>query len=122
MARVVNRPRLEPIQTEEKISKHEQKQQSIQDKQEILSRTPTYSTLKDYVSSILLSDAYEDILSEMVNKLLKDEQMALTEASKSDIKMQKKILGAVFSEVATFGDQQGFLYLLSDRLGYRRRY
>lgn len=122
MARVVNRPRLEPAPAEEKLSRREQNQQNAQNKQEILSRTPTYSTLKDYISSILLSDSYEEILTQMVDKLLKDEQMALTDASKKDIRMQKKMLGAAFSEVATYGDQQGLLYLLSDRLGYRRRY
>lgn len=122
MARVVNKPRLEPAQEPQQVSKKEQKQQNIQNKQEILNRTPGIETLKDYISTILLSDSYEEILTEMVDKLLKDEQMALTEASKADIKLQKKMLGTAFSNVVAYGDQQGLLYLLSDRLGYRRRY
>lgn len=119
MARVVNKPRLEP---ETKPAEKENKQSKRSNTAEYLSRQPSYSLVKEAVGNILLSEDYEEILTDMIDKLLKDEQMALTEESKREIKLEKRILGSVLSDVVAYGDQQGLLYLLTDRLGYKRKY
>lgn len=121
MPRVVNKPRLEPAQNNENSNK-EYSSQNSQNMQEILSRTPEFENLKAFVENILSREDYEQILTDVVNTILKEEQMALSEDSKKQIRKQKQLMGMAFSNAVCYGDQQGLLYLLSDRLGYRRKY
>lgn len=126
MAKVVNTPRLTPIPDEQKqettiLGKLKGNNQSSA-QQEILSMTPGFDNLKAFVGTVLASNNYEEVLVTVVDKILKQEQMALTPQTKEEARIKKVLLGRAFSEVIAYGDQQGLLYLLTDKLGYRKRY
>lgn len=123
MARVVNKPRLEPVTSENEAftGSNDDKKSSISP-QELMARTPDFDNLKAFVETILTRDDYENILTDVVETIIKEEQMALTEESKKRIKMEKQLIAMAFTKAVSYGDQQGLLYILSDRLGYRRRY
>lgn len=121
MARgVVNTPRLDPEpNSEQKLLKNNRKQAG-KEQQEILSKVPGFENLKAYISSVLSGNNAEAVLTSLVDKILKEEQMALTEETKEEARIKKVLLGRALSEVVAYGDQQGLLYLLTDRLGYRK--
>ena len=118
---VVNTPRLEPDPNAQS-SKKGNKNQIAQQQQQIMSMTPGFENLKAYIGTILQENNSEEILTGLVDKFLKQEQMALTAESKEEARIKKLLFGKACSEVVAYGDQQGLLYLLSDRCGYHRKY
>lgn len=120
MAQKVNIPRIEPGpgDTGKKMT---QKQTMSQLKEQAAS-TQGFMSIKLRIDAILQSNDAEQILSDLVDDILKKEQMALNEASKEEFRIQKRMLGKALSEAVAYGDQQGMLFLLSDKLGYKRRY
>lgn len=126
MAKLVQTPRLNP--SPEELEKQQQQKTLFKNnkqggiRRDLVSQVPSYDNFKIFIESILASNNYEEILTATVEQLLKDEQMALTPQTKEAVKYKKILLGSVFNDVVAYGDQQGLLYILSDRLGYRRKY
>lgn len=126
MAKLVQTPRLTPLPEEQNKQTNilgrskGPSPSSIQ--KDLMSQTPSYENLKAFISSVLATNTYEEVLSGVVDEILKDEQMALTPQTKEQARFQKLLLGRALDEVVAYGDQQGLLYILTDRLGYRRKY
>ena len=120
MAGKVNTPRIEPAEGENG-KKMTQKQTMTQLKQQAAS-VQGIASIKLRTDAILQSNDAEPILVDLVEDILKKEQMALTDESKEELRFQKRMLGKVFSEAVAYGDQQNMLYMLADKLGYKRNY
>lgn len=120
MSKVVTKPRLTPIEGENK-SKKEIKQEQIVLEQQLATATPNAYNLKKYIENILESPNAEEILNAIVEDLNKIESTYLQDEAKQKIKDQKNILGFVLSEISTFGDQYNIVCALCAKLGYRRK-
>lgn len=127
MAKLVQTPRLNP--SPEELEKQQQQKTLFKSgntqgnvRRDLLTQAPSYDNLKIFIESVLATNNYEEVLTAVVDKILKDEQMALTPQTKEAARIKKVTLGRVLDEVIAYGDQQGLLYILTDRLGYRRKY
>lgn len=105
---------------EEKKSKRQIKKENELQGAMIANSIPTASNLKLYIENILDNPNCEEILTSIVDELLKQEQMALNDNAKESLKNQKTILAILFLEVTSYGDQYNMLLSLSQKLGYRR--
>lgn len=111
---------LSPTSEPEQKSKRQMRKEQEAEMALLATSTPNITNLKLYLENILSNPNCEEILSTIVEELLKKEQMALNEQSKQEVQKEKKLLGYIMSTLVTYGDQYNMILSLSSKLGYRR--
>lgn len=111
---------LSPTSEPEQKSKRQMRKEQEAEMALLATSTPNITNLKLYLENILSNPNCEEILSTIVEELLKKEQMALNEQSKQEVQREKKLLGYIMSTLVTYGDQYNMILSLSSKLGYRR--
>ena len=76
-----------------------------------------YLATKSEVEKLLLKHDYEEIITSMVQILLENEQRALSESSRRNIKIQKFALAIILLSVNANATQKVFLRMMAERLG-----
>lgn len=120
MAGKVNTPRIEPAEGDN--GKKMTKKQTVAQLKEQAASMQGIASIKLRIDAILQSNDPEPVLSNLVDEILDNEQRALTDESKEQYRLYKKMLGKVLNEAIAYGDQQNMLYMLADKLGYKRNY
>ena len=106
------------IDTYKEIKK--ERQERDQNLNLLANAAPSLTNLKLYIESLLALPNCEDILWDMVETILRDEQMALDEETKQSIYWQKRMLGFVFTHANAYGDQYSMLKEMARQLGYTK--
>lgn len=77
-----------------------------------------FNNLKVEFEKVLTHRDWESAVVFLTDELLRQEQLAMNEDVKRDIRVKKYMLGKIMTECSTQGDQQQLLFMLASRLGY----